>query len=116
MKFVDQPQFYLELTWLGQTTEEYLYRLNHVNGVFQESKAACLRIAEDIMIFVNNADKVGQAGAGDLGGMRGCLGRKLARLKGSWENLSREALKYNETVIFTELEELVEIAETATVT
>ena len=65
------------------------------------------------MIFVNNADKVGQAGAGDLGGMRGCLGRKLARLKGSWENLSREALKYNETVIFTELEELVETTETA---
>ena len=46
--------------------------------------------------------------------MRGLLSRKVASMKGSWENLSREALKYNETVIFTELEEVVDIAETAT--
>ena len=71
VKFVDQPQFYLELTLLGRDTEDsldralsistdYLYRLTDVDGVFQESKAACLRIAEDIMIFVNNAEKLGQ--------------------------------------------------------
>ena len=123
-KFVDQPQLNIELLRLGRTTEEsidralsiseeYLCRLSDVDDVFQDSKAACLCIAEDIKIFVNNADKVRPAEAEDLGEMRGHLRRKFAKLKSSWENLLREALENNETVIFTELEELVETTETA---
>ena len=123
-KFVDQPQLNIELLRLGRTTEEsidralsiseeYLCRLSDVDDVFQDSKAACLCIAEDIKIFVNNADKVRPAEAEDLGEMRGHLRRKFAELKSSWENLLREALENNETVIFTELEELVETTETA---
>ena len=66
------------------------------------------------MTFVNSVVKVRPPGAGDLGEMRGRLRRKFARLKGSWENLSQAVLKNNETVVFTELEELVETTETAT--
>ena len=42
------------------------------------------------------------------------LGRKFARLKGSWENLLQSALDYDEPAVFREISELVEVTERAT--
>ena len=46
--------------------------------------------------------------------MRETLGRKFARLKGSWENLLQSALDYDKSAVFCKISELVEITEGAT--
>ena len=96
--------------------EELNYFLNYDEklDVFQDSKVVCLRLAADIMSFVDKGDGVNPEEAGDLEELRGRLRRKFARLKGSWENLLQSTLDYDEPVVFAELAELVEVTETAT--
>lgn len=42
------------------------------------------------------------------------LGKKFARMESRWENLLQEARENDETVVFTEIEDLVETARSAT--
>jgi hypothetical protein len=90
---------------------EFLRCLMDVDGIFQSSKAACLRLASDIMAFVDRGIDVDPAEVGDIKELTGMLGRKFARLKGSWENLLQSALDCDESVVFIEIAELVEITE-----
>jgi hypothetical protein len=124
-KFVTQQGFYVEISKLGRTSREtvdkalvvstrFLRSLTDIDDVFQDSKVVCLRLAVDIMSFVDKGNGVNPEEAGDLEELRGCLKRKFARLKGSWENLVQSTLDYNETVVFAELAELVEVTEAAT--
>ena len=70
-------------------SEEYLHNLNDVDDIFQESIIACLGIAEDIMAFVNNKNRVRPARAKDLEQMRSRLREHFTRMEGCWENLLR---------------------------
>jgi hypothetical protein len=117
-KFVNQQGFYVEISKLGRTSREtvdkalvvstrFLRSLTDIDDVFQDSKVVCLRLAVDIMSFVDKGNGVNPEEAGDLEELRGCLKRKFARLKGSWENLVQSTLDYDETVVFAKLAELV---------
>ena len=120
-----QPKFYAEIARLGRRQEEtvdkalsksetFLRSVTDVDDVFQESRATCLRLVEEIMTFVNRGDEVTPDEAGGLDETRGRLTRKFARLQGSWESLEQSTLDYNKPVTFTKLKELVETTETAT--
>ena len=124
-KFVNQQDFYVKISKLGRTSKEtvdmalvmsagFLRSLTDIDDVFQDSKVVCLRLAADIMSFVDKGNGVNPEEAGDLEELRGRLRRKFARLKGSWENLLQSTFIYDEPVVFAELAELVEVTETAT--
>ena len=51
--------------------------------------------------------KIAPNGARGLTNMRGRLEKTFAKMENRWENLLQEAWEKNETVVFTELEELV---------
>lgn len=123
--FINEAVFYEEVSALGRAMEEtvddalsvsgeFLRSLTDVDGIFQSSKTDCLRLASDIMAFVDRGIDVDPTEAGDLTELRRMLGRKFARLKGSWENLLQSALDYNESSVFVEISELVKITERAT--
>ncbi len=72
--FINEATFYEEVSALGRATEEtvgnalslsgeFLLRLTDVNGIFQSSKTACLRLASDIMAFVDRGIDVDPAEA-----------------------------------------------------
>jgi hypothetical protein len=96
--FIKEATFYEEISALGRDTEEmvsvalslsgeFLKRLTDVDGIFQDSRTTCLQLASDIMTFVARGVDVNPAEAGDVADLKETLGRKFARLKGSWENL-----------------------------
>ena len=58
-----------------------------VDGIFQSSRTECSQLALDIMIYVDRGMDVDPSEAGDIVELRETLGRKFARMKGSWENL-----------------------------
>ena len=118
-KFTNQPEFYAEISDLGRTIEKlvnevlsksdrFLWSVTDIDDVFQDSKVVCLRLAADIMTFINRGDRATTDLAGGLEELRVQLRRKFARLKGSWENLARSVLDYGEPVAFAMLEALVE--------
>ena len=123
--FIKEATFYEEISALGRDTEEtvsaalslsgeFLKRLTDVDGIFQDSRTTCLQLASDIMTFVARGVDVNPAEAGDVADLKETLGRKFERLKGSWENLLQSALDCDESVVFVEISELVEITEGAT--
>ena len=61
------------------------------------------------MTFVARGVDVDPAEAGDVAELKEVLGRKFARLKGSWENLLQSALDYDESVVFGDIADLVEV-------
>jgi hypothetical protein len=85
-----------------------------VDGIFQSSGTACSRLAADIMVYVDRGVKVDPSEAGEIVELREMLGRKFARMRGSWENLIQSAMDHNETAVFCEISELVEITESVT--
>ena len=64
-------------------SETFLRSVTDVDDVFQESRATCLRLVEEIMTFVNRGDEVTPDEVGGLDETRGRLTRKFARLQGS---------------------------------
>ena len=103
MEFVNEADFYEELCILGKATRkavdsalsqsgEFLSCLMDVDGIFQSSKTACLRLAANIMVFIDRGADVDPMEAADLMDLRQTLGNKFARMKGSWENLLRSAM------------------------
>jgi hypothetical protein len=123
--FIKEATFYEEISALGRDTEEmvsialslsgeFLKRLTDVDGIFQDSRTTCLQLASDIMTFVARGVDVNPAEAGDVADLKETLGRKFERLKGSWENLLQSALDYDESVVFGDIADLVEITEGTT--
>ena len=123
--FITEAAFYTEISALGRATEEtvedvlslsgeFLRRVTDINSTFQSSQTTCLQLASDIMAFVSRGIDVDPVETGDLTELRETLRRKFARLKGSWENLLEAALNCDESAVFDELAELVEITEAAT--
>jgi hypothetical protein len=117
--FINEVTFYEEISALGRATEEtvgdalslsgeFLRRLTDVDGIFQSSKTTCLRLALDRGVDVNPTE------AGDVAELKEMLGKKFARLKGSWENLLQSALNCDESVVFVKISELVEVTEGTT--
>jgi hypothetical protein len=90
---------------------EFLRCLMDVNGIFQGSRTECSQLASDIMIYVDRGMDVDPLEAGDIVELRKTLGRKFARMKGSWENLLQSAMDHDESPVFCEISELVEITE-----
>jgi hypothetical protein len=125
MEFVNEADFYEELSILGKATRkavdrvlsqsgEFLSCLTDVDGIFQSSKTACLQLAAHIMVFVNRGTDVDPTEAVDLEDLRKTLGNKFARMKGSWENLLQSAIDYDKSAVFREISELVEVTEATT--
>ena len=123
--FVNEAPFYEEISALGKATEgtvydafslsgRYLQRVTDVDGIFQSSKIACLQLASDIMAFVDKDTAINPTEARRLAVSREALVKKFARLKGSWENLLQATLDYDESVVFAEVSEIVEVTEVAT--
>jgi hypothetical protein len=121
-EFICEATFYEELSALGRTTEktvdealsesgEFLRCLMDVDGIFQGSRTECSQLASDIMIYVDRGMDVDPLEAGDIVELRKTLGRKFARMKGSWENLLQSAMDHDESPVFCEISELVEITE-----
>ena len=116
-EFICETVFYEELSDLGRATEktmdgalsesgEFLRCLVDVDGIFQSSWTACSRLAADIMVFVDRGVEVDPSEAGEVVELREMLGRKFARMKGSWENLIQSAMDHDETAVFCEISEL----------
>jgi hypothetical protein len=125
MVYINKVSFYVELSDIGHATEkavgeamsksgEFLGSLTDVNGIFHSSKAACLRLAADIMAFVDGSTNIGPTEVLKLGELRETLRNKVARSKGSWENLIRYAVDYDESTVFHEISELVWTTEETT--
>ena len=74
----------------------------------------CLELSSQITNLANRTRELWQNEARDLRDMRKCLERTLARMEGCWEHLLQEAQKQNETVMFSELENLVQMERFAT--
>ena len=81
-EFVHQQGFYVEMSTLGRTSREtvdkalvvstgFLRSLTDIDDVFQDSRVVCLRLAADIMSFVDKGDGVNPEEAGDLEELRG---------------------------------------------
>ncbi len=66
------------------------------------------------MTFVDRGVDVNPVEAGDVAELKEMLGKKFVRLKGSWENLLQSALDCDESVVFVEISELVEVTEGTT--
>jgi hypothetical protein len=122
MEFVNEADFYEELCILGKATRkavdsalsqsgEFLSCLTDVDGIFQSSKTTCLQLTAHIMVFVDRGTDVDPMEAVDLEDLRQTLGNKFARMKGSWENLLQSAIDYDESAVFHEVSELVEVTE-----
>ena len=95
--FINEISFYTKISSLGDATEEtvedalliseeFLRRLTDVDSTFQSSRTICLRLAADVMTFVNRGIGVDPAETGNLTELREIMRRKFARLKGSWVN------------------------------
>ena len=125
MVYVNEVSFYEELSDIGKATEravgealsesgEFLGCLTDVNGIFCNSRAACLQLAAEILVFVGRGMDVNHMETWELKELRGTLKSKFARLKGSWENLLWYAIEYDESAVFHEISELVWVTEEAT--
>ena len=66
------------------------------------------------MALVNRGTNVDPVEIQDLTELRDTLRRKFAWLKGSWKNILEAALDYDESAVFVELAELVEVTEATT--
>ena len=65
--FIHQQEFYVEMSTLGRTSREtvgtalfvsseFIHSLTDIDGVFQDSKVVCLRLAAEITSFVDKGD------------------------------------------------------------
>ena len=63
------------------------------------------------MGYVGRGMDVDPSEAGDVVELREMLGRMFARMKGSWENLLQSAMDHDESAVFYEILELVEVTE-----
>jgi hypothetical protein len=63
------------------------------------------------MTFVDRGVDVNPVEAGDVAELKEMLGKKFVRLKGSWEKLLQSALYCDESVVFVDIAELVEVTE-----
>jgi hypothetical protein len=64
--------------------------------------------------LVNSKKELTPNGARDLTSMEKRLGKTFAKLEGRWEHLLHEARNRNETVVLSELDNLVQMARFAT--
>ncbi len=92
--FIHQQEFYVKMLTLGKTSREtvgtalfvsseFIHSLTDIDGVFQDSKVVCSRLAAEITSFVNKGDGARPDEAGDLEELRTYLHRKFDWLKGS---------------------------------
>ena len=124
-KFVKHPRLYNKLITLALTMgdsvdkalsmlPEYLSNISDVDDIFQDSMMTCLELSVQLTNLANRTRELLQNEARDLIDMRKRLERTLARMEGHWEHLLQEAQKPNKTVVFSELENLVQMARFAT--
>jgi hypothetical protein len=89
---------------------EFLRCLVDVNEIFQSSGTECSQLASDIMIYVDRGMDVDPSEM-LIVELRETLGRKFTRMKGSWENLLQSAMDHDESAVFYEISELMEVTE-----
>jgi hypothetical protein len=124
-EFVECPRFYTELISLARTTDnsvdealsmsmEYLSNVSNVDDIFQDSLMTCLELSLQIANLTGTTRDLSGNEARGLLNMKKCLAGTLTRMEGHWEHLLQEAQNREETVVFSELESLVQMARFAT--
>ena len=120
--FIECPCFYTELTSLARTTgdsmdealsmsTEYLSNVSDVDNIFQESLMTCLELSSQ---SPNKGRDLSRHEARDLLHIKICLTRTLAHMEDHWKNLLQKARSRGDTVVFSELDSLVQMARFAT--
>ena len=94
-------------------SETFLKTVTDVDGTFQASKVDCLELAAGIMDIVDRGQDVNPAEVKRLTDLRDVLVGEFSMLQDLWEDLSRSALDFDESVAFVHISELVEVAEEA---
>ena len=125
VEFIECPRFYNELITLARITgnsvdealsmsTEYLSNVSNVNDIFQDSLMTCLELSLQITNLAGKTRDLSKNEARDLLDMRKRSIRTLKRMEGHWEHLLREAQNREDTVVFSELESLIQMARFAT--
>ena len=124
-KFVLCPHFYTELISLARTTSdsvdealsislEYLNNISDVDDVFQDSLMTCLELSSQIANLTGNARDTSQRKTRNLSNMRVRLVGTLTHMEDHRDNLLREIRTRKDTIIFSELDSLIQLARSAT--
>ena len=124
-QFVDSPRFYIELISLARKTSksvdealsislEYLSNVSDVGDVFQDSLVSCLELSSQIANLDDTARTLSQSETNKLAGLVTRLAGTLKRMENHWNDLSDEIKAREDTVIFSELDSVVQIARLAT--
>ena len=93
---------------------EYLSNISDVDDIFQDSMMTCLELSLQITNLAGKTRDLSKNEARDLLDMRQRSIRTLKRMEGHWEHLLQEARNQKDTVVFSELESLIQMARFAT--
>ena len=125
-EFIQCPRFYTESISLARTTGdsvgealsmllEYLSNVSDVDDVFQDSLMTCLELSSQITNFTDNSRDPSKSETRNLFNMQRRPVRTLTRIEDRWDNLLREIRTREDTVVFSELDSLVQMARLTTV-
>ena len=120
-EFINCPRFYTKLISLARTTSEsmdealsmsleYLSNVSDVGDVFQDSLMTCLELSSQIANLNDTTRKPSQSETRKLVSMKTRLAGTLTRMEDHWDNLSQEIRTQEDTVMFSELDSLVQMA------
>ena len=124
-KFIDSPHFYKELISLARKTSqsvdealsistEYLSSVSDVGDVFQDSLLSCLELSSRIENLDDTVRTLSQSETKKLAGLVTRLTGTLKRMENHWNDLSDEVKARKDTVVFSELDSVVQTARLAT--
>ena len=119
--FIESPRFYTELIALARTTgdsvdealsmlAEYLSNFSDVDDIFRDSMMTCLELSSQITNLTSKARDLTKNEVKDLLDMEKRSVRTIKQMESHWKRLLRKARIGGDTLVFSEMESLVQIA------
>ena len=91
-------------------SKEYLSNISDVGDIFQESMMTCLELSSQIKNLVSQTRDLSKNEVKNLLDMEKRSARTLKRMESHWKRLVRKARTGEDTMVFSELDSLVQMA------